>query len=51
MEKKTREQKFKKINDLYNKFTFTYYQTTHEGNWQDELNSIIVELRRELKNF
>lgn len=50
-EKETREQKYRRINDLYNKFSFLFFQTTHEAGWQDELNSIIVELRRELKNF
>lgn len=50
-EKETREQKYRRINDLYNKFSFLFFQTTHEAGWQDELNSTIVELRRELKNF
>lgn len=50
-EKETREQKYRRISDLYNKFSFLFFQTTHEAGWQDELNSIIVELRRELRNF
>lgn len=51
MTKETKEQKFKRINELYNQFTFIYYQSTHENGWQDELNSIIVQLRYELKKF
>lgn len=50
-EKETREQKYRRINDLYNKFSFLFFQTSHEAGWQDELNSTIVELRRELRNF
>ena len=50
-EKETREQKYRRINDLYNKFTFIYYQSTHESEWQDELNRIIVKLRYDLKKF
>lgn len=51
MTRETREQKFKRINELYNQFTFIYYQSTHENGWQDELNSIIVQLRYDLKKF
>lgn len=51
MTRETREQKFKRINELYNQFTFIYYQSTHENGWQDELNSIIVQLRYALKKF
>ena len=50
-EKETREQKYRTTNDLYYKFSCLFFQTTHEAGWQDELNSTIVELRRELRNF
>ena len=49
--KKTREQKFRVINDLYQQFSYLVYKTSVEAGWEDELNSIIVQLRYELKNF
>lgn len=49
--KKDREEKYRIINDLYDKFSFLVYKTTVEAGWEDELNSIIVQLRYELKKF
>lgn len=51
MPKETREHKFRKINDLYQQFSWLVYKSSTEAGWEDELNSIIVQLRYELKKF
>ena len=51
IKKETREEKFRKINDLYQQFSYLVYKTSVEQGWEDELNSIIVQLRYELKKF